>query len=94
VNDLTAAGAIQALKQMLFRIPEDVSVIGFTDGLVARVTDPPLTSVSQHGFELGEKAMTMLLRRINVLEEDVPAMTEVLPTELVLRGTTRPSTRS
>jgi LacI family transcriptional regulator len=94
VNDLTAAGAIQALKQMRFRIPEDVSVIGFTDGLVARVTDPPLTSVSQHGFELGEKAMTMLLRRINVLEEDVPAMTEVLPTELVLRGTTRPLTDS
>jgi LacI family transcriptional regulator len=90
VNDLTAAGAIQSLKQMRFRIPEDVSIVGFTDGLVARVTDPPLSSVSQHGFELGKKAMTMLLRRINILEEDIPAMTEVLPTELVLRGTTRP----
>jgi DNA-binding LacI/PurR family transcriptional regulator len=90
VNDLTASGVIKVLKQLRFRIPEDVSVIGFTDGLVASVTDPPLTSVSQHGFEIGKKAMKMLLKRINILEEDVPALTEVIPTELVVRDSTRP----
>ena len=89
VNDMTAAGAIQALKQMRFRIPEDVSVIGFTDGLVASVTDPPLTSVNQHGYDIGKKAMSMLLKRMNVMEDHLPAMTEVLPVELTLRGTTR-----
>jgi DNA-binding LacI/PurR family transcriptional regulator len=89
VNDLTATGALKALKQMHFRIPEDVSVIGFTDGLVAMVTDPPLSSVSQHGFEMGKTAMKMLLRRIDALEGDYPAVTEVIPTELMIRGTTR-----
>ncbi len=90
VNDMTASGVIKVLKQLRFRIPEDVSVIGFTDGLVAMITDPPLTSVSQHGHEMGKKAMTMLLLRIDVLEEDLPARTEIIPTELVIRESTRP----
>lgn len=90
VNDLTASGVLKVLKQMRFRIPEDVSVIGFSDGLVASVTDPGLTTISQHGFEMGRMAMTMLLKRINVLEEDYPARTEIIPTELVLRESTRP----
>lgn len=89
VNDMTATGVMKVLKQMRFRIPEDVSVIGFTDGLVATVADPPLTTVSQHGFEMGRKATEMLLKRIDALEEDYPALTEVIPTELVIRGTTR-----
>ena len=90
VNDLTAIGALKVLRQLNVRVPENVSVIGFTDGLVATVTDPPLTTVSQHGFEIGKKATEMLLRRINALEEDYPASTEIIPTELIIRGTTRP----
>jgi LacI family transcriptional regulator len=89
VNDLTAAGVLKVLKQMRFRIPEDVSVFGFTDGLVAKVTDPPLTSVSQHGFEIGKKATELLIKRINSVNEDYPVITEVISTELVIRGTTR-----
>lgn len=90
VNDLTAAGVLSVLKQMRFRIPEDVSVIGFTDGMVCTVTDPPLTTVNQHGFDMGKKAMEMLLKRINVLDVDYPSVTEVIKTELVIRGTTKP----
>ncbi len=90
VNDMTASGVMKVLKQLRFRIPEDVSVIGFTDGLVATVTDPTLTSVSQHGFEMGQKAMEILLKRMNVLEEDVPAHTEILHTDLIIRESTRP----
>lgn len=90
VNDMTASGVMKVLKQLRFRIPEDVSVIGFTDGLVATVTDPALTSVSQHAFEMGKKAMEMLLKRIDVLEDDAPARIEILPTDLVIRESTRP----
>ncbi len=88
VNDLTAAGAVNILKKLNFHIPEDVSVIGFTDGLVSTVTDPPLTTVSQHGFEMGKKACGMLLDRIDHPDSGKKAYTEVLPTELVVRGTT------
>lgn len=89
VNDMTAAGAINALKAMKFRIPEDVSIIGFTDGLVSTVTDPPLTTVSQHGFEIGQKAAEMLLFRIKNPDSEKKPYTEVIKTELVVRGTTR-----
>lgn len=94
VNDLTASGVMKVLKQLRYRIPEDVSVIGFTDGLVATVTDPSLTSVSQHGFEMGKKAMEMLLYRINVLEDDLPARSEVLTTDLIIRESTKPLPKS
>ena len=90
VNDLTASVVLKVLKQLRFRIPEDVSVIGFTDGLVATVTDPALTSVNQHGYEMGKRSMNMLLKRMNALEEDYPANTEIIPTELVIRESTRP----
>ncbi len=89
VNDLTASGAMKVLKQLRYRIPDEVSVIGFTDGLVASIIDPGLTSVSQHGFEMGKRAMSMLLQRMDVLEEDVPARTDIIPTELIVRESTR-----
>jgi len=90
VNDLTASGVMKVLKQLRFRIPDEVSVIGFTDGQVATLVDPPLTTVSQHGFEMGQRSMSILLQRINLLEENVPARTIVLPTELIIRESTRP----
>ena len=89
VNDLTASGAMKVLKQLRYRIPDEVSVIGFTDGLVASIIDPGLTSVSQHGFEMGKRALNMLLQRMDVLEENVPARTEIIPTELIVRESTR-----
>ncbi|RPI44257.1 MAG: LacI family transcriptional regulator, partial [Bacteroidetes bacterium] len=80
VNDLTATGVLKVLRKMRLRIPEDVSVIGFTDGMVCTVTEPPLSTVNQHGSEIGKKAMEMLLKRINVLEEDYPSVTETVKT--------------
>lgn len=89
VNDMTAAGTVNALKKLGYRIPDDVSVIGFTDGLVSTVTDPPLTTVSQHGFDIGKKAAEILLQRIENPEVPHRPVTEVIKTDLVVRGTTR-----
>lgn len=89
VNDLTAIGALTALKKLNFKIPEDISVIGFTDGLVSTVTEPPLTTVSQHGFDIGLKAAELLLRRLDKEGADNQAITEVIKTELIVRGTTK-----
>lgn len=89
VNDMTAAGAVNALKALNYKIPDDISIIGFTDGLVSTVTDPPLSTVSQHGFQIGKKAASMLIERINNPDADKKPYTEVIKTELVIRGTTR-----
>ncbi|MCF8380832.1 MAG: LacI family transcriptional regulator [Bacteroidales bacterium] len=89
VNDLTAAGVLKALKKLGLKVPEDVSVIGFTDGLVSTVTDPALSTISQHGFDLGKTAAGILLKRISSGIEITDPVTEVLKTNLVIRESTR-----
>jgi len=89
VNDLTATGAMKILKRLNLRVPEDIAVAGFTDGLVSTVTDPPLTTVSQHGFTLGRRAAEILLMRISAGAEVFKPITEVIPTELIIRESTR-----
>ena len=62
VNDLTAVGAMKALKSVEIRIPEEVAVVGFGDDLnLSEMVDPSLSSVMQPGFEMGQKATELLL---------------------------------
>ena len=89
VNDMTAVGALNAIRALGFRIPEDVSVVGFTNGLVSTVTDPLITTVSQHGSEIGKKATEILIRRIHEEGKSFKPITEVIKTELVIRNSTR-----
>lgn len=87
VNDMTALGAISALKKGNINIPEQVSVIGFTNGLISGLSDPPLTTIEQNGYLMGCKAAEMLLERIKN-GKDTPPRTEVIPTKLIVRKTT------
>lgn len=90
VNDLTAAGAMYAIKHMGYKVPEDVAICGFTDGLVSTLTDPTLTTVEQHGDKMGEIATDLLLRRINAGEDEpIPTATKVIKTNLIVRASTR-----
>jgi DNA-binding LacI/PurR family transcriptional regulator len=89
VNDMTAVGTLNTLKTMGFKVPDEVSIVGFTDGLVSSVTDPLLTTVSQHGFEIGKKATEILIKRINDECDSPKPITEVVKTDLVIRNSTR-----
>ena len=60
-NDLSAAGAMQALREAGRRVPQDVAVVGFDDIPMAAHTEPPLTTVHQPMREMGEAAARMLL---------------------------------
>lgn len=88
VNDFTAAGAIKVLKNNGIKIPEEVSVIGFGNDHIAEMIEPRLTTVSQPGFTMGEKAMQMLINRINS-EKNVEPRSEILPTSIIVRNTTK-----
>jgi DNA-binding LacI/PurR family transcriptional regulator len=88
-NDETAVGTLNCLKRLGRRVPEDVSIVGFTDGLVSTVTDPLLTTVSQHGFEIGRRAAALLIKRIADDASIFIPRVEVVKTELVIRNTTR-----
>lgn len=88
VNDLTATGVLKVVKQFGFRVPEDVKVVGFSDGFVAYVTDPTLTTIDQHGFEMGKEAVSLLLSRINGTINNYSPITKIIPTNLIEREST------
>lgn len=90
VNDITGVGALNVIKRMGLRVPEDVSIIGFSDGLVSSVTEPLLTTVSQHGEDMGIKAASILLKRIIEENEKYTPVTEVIKTDLIIRDSTKP----
>lgn len=84
-NDLTAIGTIKSLRKLKFRIPEDVAVVGFSDGVFSEISDPTLTSVDQHGYEMGTIATQMLLKRIDADESFFPYETRILDANLIVR---------
>jgi LacI family transcriptional regulator len=88
-NDPAAMGAMQAIKQKGLKIPNDVAVVGFSNWLFSAMMDPPLTSVDQPGFEMGQEAARLLIRHIEVKEKDeteITPETKVLKTRLIVRA--------
>ncbi|KPC49572.1 LacI family DNA-binding transcriptional regulator [Amantichitinum ursilacus] len=90
-NDMSALGALQAIRDAGLRIPDDVSVVGFDDIPAAEQQHPPLTTVRQPMQQMGRSAVNTLLALIAGLEAASPQI--VLPTELVVRGSTAPPRR-
>jgi LacI family transcriptional regulator len=89
VNELFAVTAIKAAKKINLKVPEDISVIGFTDGIISKYSSPSITTVSQNGIKMGGKAAKMLIERLeSEQEEDEHYRTEVIETHLVLREST------
>jgi len=92
-NDQMAIGLLREFRRCGIDVPGRVAVTGFDDIYPARLTDPPLTTVSQPLRELGSKAARRLLDRIaataapaTTSPATVPPVTEVLPTHLVVRA--------
>ena len=83
-NDPMAIGALEALRSLGRRVPEDVAVIGFDDIADAALTDPPLTTVSQPLEQMTNALAELLLRRISRLGDAEESV--VVPTQLVARA--------
>lgn len=88
-SDVFAAQAMRAAESLGLRVPEDLSVVGFDDSSVATAVSPQLTTVAQPVTEKGRLAVAALLASRG---EDAPAeaVRTVLPTSLVVRGSTAP----
>ena len=87
-NDLTAFGAVAAIREAGLRIPEDISVIGFDDIPTAAQFYPPLTTVRQPLRQIGSSAVNALLALIAGIASASPQIS--LPTDLVVRSSTAP----
>ena len=92
VNEIFAIHSMSLVQKKGMRIPEDISFIGFTDGILSKYANPRLTSVAQHGEKMGEVAAKMLIEKVEHEIEDEEEVetfrTEVIETTLIERGST------
>ena len=89
VNDDTAIGILYTAKRMGFRVPDDISICGFTNGFRAIACDPMLTTVEQRGVQVGEEAADILIGHVEGTIPINKAERRIIRTRLVVRGTTR-----
>jgi len=67
-----------------YRIPEDISFIGFTDGLLSKYSKPRLTSINQNGDKMGEIAAEMLINKVETTyDEENDEAEEVFQTKVI-----------
>lgn len=86
-SDVFAAATINAAQSLGIRVPEDLSVIGFDNIETSRMTHPPITTIAQPGFQMGQQACSILVEKIG--NPDLPIRHILLNTELVIRDSTR-----
>lgn len=87
-NDLSAFGAMEAIREAGLRIPEDISIIGFDDIPQASLVYPKLTTVHQPLEQMGRVAVKMLLERIE--DRSHPPQRVTLATQFVIRDSCGP----
>jgi LacI family transcriptional regulator, galactose operon repressor len=90
VNDVTAVGALRAIRESGRRVPEDLSVVGFDDLWLAAYLWPPLTTVRQPLLEIGRRATEILLEVIRG-ERKSRRVRHILKPELIVRESTAPA---
>lgn len=83
-NDRMAFGALRWLREHNYRVPEDVSVVGFDDIAEAEQSDPPLTTIRWSPADVGRRATAMLFDLITHPEQSLEEA--ILPVELIVRG--------
>jgi len=89
VNDDTAIGIMYTAKRMGYRIPDDLSICGFTNGERAIACDPMLTTVEQRGTTVGEEAANILIGQVEGTIPKNQIEKRIVRTRLIVRGSTR-----
>jgi DNA-binding LacI/PurR family transcriptional regulator len=86
-NDMSALGAIRAIRAHGLRVPADISIVGFDDLPIMQFMDPPLTTVCQPMRQMGRLAVQTLARLVagEVFENNI-----IVPGRLVVRNSTAP----
>jgi DNA-binding LacI/PurR family transcriptional regulator len=87
-NDLAALGVLNALAEAGLDVPRDVSVVGYDNTALAALRHVALTTIHQPRFQIGEMAMTALLRRLQ--RPSARTKRDLLDPSLVIRQTTAP----
>lgn len=84
VNESYAAVALKVLGKLNIKVPENVSLICFSDGVISQFSTPPISALSQHGELMGRKAANLLIERLKNPERDY--QTEIIECTLIDRN--------
>ena len=90
-NDMTAIGVMHSCRQEGIRIPEDISLIGFDDMMIASEVQPALTTMTTGSHSLSKTAVTVLLESLE--DDEYASQVEILAPQLVIRDSVRDLTR-
>jgi LacI family transcriptional regulator len=85
VNEIYAAAALKVLKKRKIHVPNDISIICFTDGFISKYSSPTLTTVSQHGEEIGASSAQMLIDKLTNKTPLYSHSTKIIECTLVQR---------
>lgn len=89
LEESSAVESLEIVKRMGYKIPEEMSIICFTNGKLPQYVSPKITTVSQHGKYIGEMAASILINRLEENAEE-PFQTKVIKTSLIERQSTKP----
>ncbi len=89
LEESAAVNALQIVKHMQYNIPEEMSIICFTNGKLLQHLTPSISAISQHGKHIGETAASMLIDRIENEDQNKPFTTKVVKTSLIKRESTK-----
>ncbi len=92
VTDQVGVGALNAIKDEGMEVPNEVKIVGFSDSQIAQVSQPPLTTIHQSGYEMGETATKLLINDIELRKKNPDHLFGskqiILETHLIRRGST------
>lgn len=88
-NDFCAVVCMQALKEKGIRIPEDIAFVGFNNDVIARLSEPQLTTVNYNGAEMGEIVATHLINHLKGKTNIAHTSTVVIKSDLIIRESSR-----
>ena len=88
IDNTSGVVALQKALKLNYNIPQDLSIIGFSDENVLQFTDPKLSTISQHTLDIGKASVKLLLDRLNN-KEQLKSITKTIKTKLILRETTK-----
>jgi DNA-binding LacI/PurR family transcriptional regulator len=87
LNDPMAIKAMTVLKEKKVKIPDEISIVGFSNEPVTQYIEPSITTVSQPAYDMGKMAAKLFLEQVN--SEKFEPVTVTLPTQLIVRNSTR-----
>lgn len=88
IDNTSGVVTLQKALKLNYNVPQDISIIGFSDENVLQFTDPKLSTISQHTLDIGKASVKLLIDRLNN-KEPVKSITKTIKTNLILRETTK-----